>query len=583
MDPTLLLLRVAEDPRPHIQAMVVDQQVLAALDLVGGQTRIGWGPVYGAGLKTRRVRDRTGEWTRTTIPELHLGELVLYDVPARVEGTDDLVVGFRGIPEVEVALLNSLGIVKVAPAGSGLLDEMGPIEPVDAQPARSYWELGDKHFGDGLTARVPGELQRGYEQPERGRFHLRTDRAETALRDGPGFARARLGEATTPFVFAERDDRIRDPAGDWLGALGYDALFALDLAASPEGIAWRYADRVAWTDAGETLLDLEVLGRDRSRRFWQLGRVDQALDIDEYEVSAEPTDCMRWMLLGMRRLRSGHPDPLVALDESVTLYAGWASLDREDRERVRAGKPVGEGIGPEQSDACGQSTGRWLLARRAAGEDALGLYDDALAYLEREPWSHFAAAVLARELGRTEASMAHLQNAHHLGGGAPVFLAMAVVDAERGKLDVARAAYERLLADDPHPMFTAVAGYPALYPVEDGPWNPGFGARQVVRYAHGEPVDVERLHRDLRVSRWQTADAAWTLAATAALAELTGAEAPDLTRYEARSPDPWAARLLAPDRDVAAMARAVLAARFPELVLPEMKPIGPVSVQPVEE
>lgn len=577
------LLRSPDDPRPKVLVEIGGVRWLAVVDLAGGPTRVGWGPVYGADLKTRRVQGPAGSRTLTVVPEVVVGGLVLTDLRAEVRAGDDLVLGLGALSGIEAAIVTSEGVVRFGPPDGGVVAGVGAAVPRDPQPLAMYRDPAGRRVGDGASARVPATLIGVDGVATGGLVGLRTDLTRSVIASRLGgeshggmptaSVRATLGGADLPWVTARADERHGDPAPDWVGALGHDALAGLDLAVGAGSVAWSVADLPTWTDLGDAAVGLESLPADRSTASWLAGSVEAALTEAE-EAATGTATCHAWWTLGARRLRAGSDQALGPLEEAMNLWNGWVALSPEDRVRARQGRRVPEDQGEVQPDACAASTGWWLLARLASGETVDRLVADGQAYdVPSDPLVAQALGVALLRAGRPDEAEPWLRSAWQRGGERSTWLALAAALVARGRSEEARLLVDRAAWDDPNPLLTAViAGRLGLDRAGDGPERDGFAAREVVRLASNAAVDRARLDRALADARVATADACWVVAARRVVARGDGAGVVEadagLERWEARCPDVWAARLLDPDPEVAAVAGAVLATRFPEWFVP---------------
>lgn len=347
-----------------------------------------------------------GVWGQvTTLEELRIGGAVIRGLRAEVVEGEDLVLGLGAIPEVAVALLPSTGKVRIVPAAQGrqLVESVGEARPVQIEKLGKYRFAGEKVVGDGLSLAVKGAIS-----GRDGWVGLHTDATTTAVtrryeatdeRRRLGVihyrGRGRVGDHELPESWVMRDESLSHSVGKYVGALGYDQLYALDLAVSPlDGVAavapvrdpqWtstneaalelqreRYEaagydleeesdrpPRMTLSDEDET--DLEGDPGDRKRRehelglanaLWDAGHLDEALRHYRAASKASGDHCGPHRELGVKRLAwsgSLQQKPFIIelirqpLHIAGSLWDRWAELPAETRQKIRRYEDVPSG------------------------------------------------------------------------------------------------------------------------------------------------------------------------------------------------------------------------------------------------
>jgi len=424
-------------PVPEQQAL---RHVLARVDLARGWNRVDPETASTLGVEPEWTRTR-GQWRRIAeLPRLEIGDLVLEGV--HLEVTDEatgLILGMAALDQLAVALLPSEGVVRFVSASDGkaLLDEVGSRVDASRQPTSS-WTVGDtKHQGNGLTLRVDAAIRWG-EAEVAGLVHLATASPATLVaiadRLPPPVQRAgapshditpTLGDAPLDPTWALASEAATDPDERYLGTLGYDVLYELDLAVSPRHgqIALAPAAPPTWADAREPALRFAreryeqeeerrpteeiVEGRvqigfdgpkrrdvplgdpgdpvirdrnlDLAETLWEAGALEDALP--HYLAASQHAGdhCLTHLRLGQRRLAwSGTRQAqsfVVDLVEQPLERAGriwnlWLDLDHDVRVQIWRGQDQPEGsLQVYQPEACADAWGTLAAAARAQGRD----------------------------------------------------------------------------------------------------------------------------------------------------------------------------------------------------------------------
>lgn len=404
---------------------------LAVLDLAHGWTHIGWRTARQLGLVPEETRVMGRYAQVVVIPEVKVGGLVLTDVPAEVVYDDTFVLGVGVFDGLASAILPSEGKVRFVAGSEGraLVDDLGGVVLARRQ-GRGKWKHHDEKLrGNGFAVSVEGALA-----GEDGWLHLRTDAATTfgtediddnrRRRRGGQVqlrARGRIGAAELAESWIVRDESLSDPDAGFVGSLGYDQLYAVDLAVSPaDGLVaakkvlrprWeraepvrleiaRAAHRAAGLPSGDDRVDRPPtmgfgaaeapdpkgdpgrpaelrLEQDLAMALWDTGALDEAIPFFLRASEAAGDRCGPHMELGLKRLRwSGalQQKPFIVelirqpLREAGELYDRWAALDPKVRDDVRAGRSVDEDVFQvEQERRCVTAWGTLMAAYVAQG------------------------------------------------------------------------------------------------------------------------------------------------------------------------------------------------------------------------
>lgn len=395
--------------RPAVMVAAVsgetERRALAVIDVGHGWTRIGRRLARQLGLELESTTTN-GVWGQITVlPEIRIGELVVRELRAEVIEGDDLILGFGALPELAVALLPSNGTVKFVPAAEGraLVESVGEPKALQAEKEGGYKFAGEKVTGDGLSLAVKGAIS-----GRDGWVGLHTDATTTAVtrkyeatdeRRRQGVihyrGRGRVDEHELPESWVMRDESLTHSVGKYVGAIGYDQLYAVDLAVSvADGVAaFDPVFKPQWTpttevdlevqqeryeeagydleeetdrpprmtlDEGDTT-DLEGDPGDAKRRdhelgladaLWSAGRLDEALRHYRAAAKAAGDNCGPHRELGVKRLAwsgSLQQKPFIIelirqpLHNAGTLWDRWAELPAETRQKIRRYEAVPAG------------------------------------------------------------------------------------------------------------------------------------------------------------------------------------------------------------------------------------------------
>jgi len=385
-----------------------------------------------------------GEWHRIAeLPALRLGEVELLGVHLEVdEQADGLVLSFASLPEVGVAVLPSKGIVRVVPARDAgeLVRSVGGAVKLSAQPTKPWDHDGQSVAGDGTTLRVPSEWSFG-EVSATGVVHLSLQTASSrtttrstprpALRGGqPAFeVEGTLGEAELWPTWAPVDASLSDPHPDFLGQLGYDALYRVDLALSAadrtlsaraiaapiahdaDALAVAFARTRFEQDEALRPTEARTEGRvqigfdgpqraaiplgdpgdpvlrdrhlDLAETLWRAGELDESLK--HYLAASEHAGdhCLTHLRLGQRRLAWSGARQTQSFVQDLTeqplrragtLWSQWIELDQPTRDAIWAGTELPEGsIQVYQPPECMEAWGLLAAAATAQGRREVAL------------------------------------------------------------------------------------------------------------------------------------------------------------------------------------------------------------------
>lgn len=483
---------------------------LAVLDVAHGWTRVGWRTVYALGLASESTTLQGRAVQVVVLPEVRVGELVLRDVAAEVDGMEGVTIGTAalGLP---VAVLPSSGTVRFVPAADGadLVASVGDVVPAQRQTAKSF-KVGDRKVsGNGLAFAVEGAVA-----GRDGTLQIRTDMARTEVtasfedtrqrrRGGVVHARGRgrVGAVELPETWVVRNESLVDADARFVGALGYDQLYAVDLAVDPSSdtMALKPVAAPEWTDASEAHLavaraahaaaglaseDERVdrpprmgfgataedpagdpgdpgtvrLERELAMALWATGAVDEAMPHFLKAAEAAGDQCGPQMELGLKRLQwSGSMQQQTFIVELIrqplkqagTLWDRWASLTPELREDVRARRDVPDGtFSVEQEARCLTAWGTLMAAYVAQGDTdaSSAIYKD---HYGKDPLVAYAQGLSLLEQGQPKTAEI------------PIREALSFDVAERGdvKLGLGRAQAEQGLKE---PVFAVLKEIPGL-------------------------------------------------------------------------------------------------------------------------
>lgn len=625
---------------PCVEAALGDHRTLARVDAISGPTRIGAELTARLGLPVRTVRLGDDLVRITTIPTVAIGAMTLRKVRARVVGGDDLVLGLGAIDELAIALVPSEGVVRLVRGEDGeqLLAAIGAPTPLHRQPARPFQEHGERRHGDGLSAAVDvtiGGLRDGH------RLSLRTDVARSRLQAD---VLPRLGEVgaalrtelTTrllgvelPATVALVDGGLVDADPRVVGVLGYDALYAVDLARHGDRLAVRAAPQVTWHDTAPWL----VADADRRLEAWRAVH-DSPVDTDRPErltlamatstAAGDPGDpeatathrqlasaylaagaaeaavqralqasrhagdrCEAHLELGTLRLRTAGSlltRDVVAelvrqpLEHAGTLYGSWRRLDPATRERVRRGRSVAADVLQiEQPDRCGEAWGTLMGAWLAVGEPerVRSLYD-LHRDVHRSVPRMFGMALLDTAPRQAEAP---LRAAIAAGGRHDVDLRLALARAQvaSGRASAAEPWLRTLpwQATD-HPLTAALYARPLGAPLPPLHSEPGVIAAHLAHAVAGGRVDADAVEAALTTAEQRWPGSPQLEAMRAVWLAIGGSPIP-MQADRAHFADTWAAvaATAAITGDTAALdeALAELHARFPDI------PVGDLGLR----
>ncbi|MCB9692085.1 MAG: hypothetical protein H6736_09760 [Alphaproteobacteria bacterium] len=439
---------------------------LAVVDIAHGWTRIGWKTVRQLGLVPEET-SLQGRYAQVVVlPEVRIGDLVIRDLRAQVDDSEVPVLGLAAIPGLATAILASEGKVRFVPASQGreLVQGVGEALEIRRQTAGTWKAGSEKEHGNGMALSTPGALS-----GEDGWLQLRTDVSTThatpayddnrVRRRGGELhlrGRGRIGEVELAESWVVRDGSLSDKAEGLVGALGYDQLYAVDLAVSPShGLVavkeafqpkWERAEAVrlevakaAHTAAGLPSADERVdrppkigfdkggpeadpkgdpgdpstlrLERDLAVALWDVGDLDAAIPFFLRASEAAGDHCGPHMELGLKRLAwSGSMQQQKFIVELIRqplrqageLWDRWDALDPKTREAVRKGKDVATDVFQiEQESRCLTAWGTLMAAYVAQGNTAesSAIYKD---HYGRDPLVAFAQGLSLLEQGQAK-------------------------------------------------------------------------------------------------------------------------------------------------------------------------------------
>ncbi len=506
------LLRHRGDPRPQVRVEVAGQGgervVLAVLDAAYGWTRIPWRIAGALGLQPQRVEFHGEERHVVEIPVLRIGDLTVRGLRAEVDG-DELVLGLATLDGVGYALLPSEGVVRFVPGvdAAALLGAIGTPTAARRQDRRPWKQRGEKGRGNGVALVVEGAIA-GTE----GGVYLRTDHRDSFVtstydrgrRAGDGRLRGRgqVGALELPESWMIRDPSLSGGRVPLVGSLGYDQLYAVDLAVDPDRdqVAFRSVDeprweeaepvrlaiaRAAWEGAG---LDARAPENDRpppigiarvqerdpkgdpgdtatarleaelAQALWDAGELEAAIAAQYRASKAAGDRCGPRMDLGLMRMqwagarvRQAFIMELVQqpLREAGQLWDRWVALDPAIRGAVREGRPVeGEVFQIEQEPRCVTAWGTLMASYVAQGdlEASSAIYRT---HYGKDPLVAYAQGLSLLAQGRPETAEIPIREAlsFHVAERGLIALGMGWAHAAQGRRE---------------PVFSLVEDLPAL-------------------------------------------------------------------------------------------------------------------------
>jgi hypothetical protein len=448
---------------PAVEAVVSgergDRPALVVVDLGGPCSRVDAATARSLGLEVP-------EGGLLEIPAVSVGAMRLTGVRARVDpDAPGLVLSVPGLGSVAGAVLPSEGVVALVPAGEGT-ELVARVGQRTAVPGRK-----------GAPLRVPGALRWGPVVVD-GTFDLRTDLVESRIAASPRLPEPAmrggrpsydvgtlLGTTWLADTWIRRDEALSDPSPDFVGALGYDVLFAVDLAVDPvgRGVAFRSVDTDGSHDATAPAVDVATrrydaeekaaagtgdatqgpvdpratigfdgpkvetvpLGdpgnpvvRDRNLvladTLWRAGRLEDALRHYFAAARYAGDHCGAHLDLAVRRMAWAGEDRVQKdlvqkliddpLERAAVLWDTWVGLSEGVRAAVRSGNPPPGGVQVDQPESCALVSGlqHRLLAGRADAAE--------LAAFEREherdagvAWSRVLGLLDAGQFGPADA------------------------------------------------------------------------------------------------------------------------------------------------------------------------------------
>jgi tetratricopeptide (TPR) repeat protein len=329
-----------------------------------------------------------------------------------------------------------------------LLAAVGAVHAAARVSARPFWFHGRRVWADGVTLLVPGSLFGA----DAGPVALRTQVYGSAASDGVAMPGARrtvgveraLGSPVVAGVpvsptWISRDESLSraEPTGALGGALGYDALYATDLAVSAgtREIAVGTLTSVNVADPGPFTLerarerfaatasdDASATGPGEVARhqalaaaLWTAGLVDEALEHDVIAVAAAGEGCAADLVLGSHLLAAGRPDEALApLQRAAQRWDRWSLQDLAVRQRLQQGRPVPDSSLVDQPASCHVAWSRVAAAQLALGEHAAvaEVYD---AHVDLDPDLPLAYGVSLLARGRPAEADGPLRQALNLG------------------------------------------------------------------------------------------------------------------------------------------------------------------------
>jgi len=455
--------------RPMIYATFPDDpasSTLAIVDLGGEWTRVGVDLAVELGLTVQTARRHGRTVKRTVIDEVAIGDLTLHGLRAEVVDGNELILGLGAAGPIGIGILPSAGVVRFAPPDGvdALLDAAGGAIPTSGQDTSSWREHGERRWGNGLSL----SSSVGIDGREVSTW-LRTDWSQTRLlEDAAEVALAGRTLSLTPL----RDGSLGDPRPDFVGGLGYDVLFAYDLALAPERerMAMTYVSEPKWHDPGPIRAAAATLrhalwlasaegrpgGSEAGPRIgfavtdgtpepaadlpdpmaaaqhaaladalWMAGDADGAVRASLAASRAGSDRCDLHMVLGVRRRRVSGAlqsqdfvgrlvrDPL---EKAAALWDDWSSLSTTERQALRGdGTLQPPGTPSPQAESCREAWGQVGLSLLAQGLIASVIALEGKGH-DRDQQLALARGIALRLAGDPGASEAVIRGA--MGGGA---------------------------------------------------------------------------------------------------------------------------------------------------------------------
>ena len=624
------LLRGTDDPRPQVLVDVGGRIERAVLDLAGQSSRVGWAQIRQWNLATEVVQGRAGWTVRAVVPEVSIDGLIIRDLRVEVVDTPLLVLGTAALSNLAVALLPSRGVVVLSDDSSALMSGMFS-QSAQVQTGKPVVRDGVKKRGNGVSMATAGGLQVGFGDLQTGTWLLRTDWTQSVIspmaavgssqRFGGvlhAWTRPQLGEVALSSGWFRRDGRVWSPEENPLGALGYDALWSVDLVVSPstEQVSIQSVSTPKWTDAAaahlvqvqarwdawretnpessaadrpalpgftgakpEVAWEPEALGQhqDLAGALWAVGNGNGAVLATRDASRVSGDRCEIYLALGLRRLRTAgalQKQDFVAslvrqpLEHAASTWQKWTELAPKERLGSLADRDM-----VEPATVCQQAQGYLVLAQLGQGTELASIEALVSTHEGLDARIPLALGLAYLRQGDGEKSLAPLRRSLNLDGQSESFRAMMVADAQTVREEQAGQWLRRLAGSDPWPLSTAViAGELGLLDAEDTRAVAGWTARELVRGVHGKPIDLNGLGLQLEQQLAQSANAPGLLAQKVVWLRLSGkaeqAEAlrQSLAKYAIHTPDVWSADLSDPDGARQQAARLNLSMGWPELV-----------------
>ncbi|MBX2801040.1 MAG: hypothetical protein KTR31_25395, partial [Myxococcales bacterium] len=310
-----------------------------------------------------------------------------------VEDAPGLVLGFSSFDEIATGLLVSQGVVRVVPArrGETLVQSLGEAVAAPHQPlAVSKDPDGVKRLGGGVM-RVRTAVRPTGSRPVDGDVVLRTDRVSSDraggrdLGQGPAVtAQIRLGtDFGDPVVLGPGE--VSDGA-KVLAAVGYDVLFAYDLAVHPAlgqlsvreapTVQWHTTSEVSAAFAVQRFEQLEALqgppGAARNVEvadaLWFAGQTDEALAYYREAARRAAGACAPYLTLAQRELAWAGPNLATdevssSLTETLEAAISTPSCERATPLLIGVYRLLGEGAKLAKLQAAGDRDGSGAFMR----------------------------------------------------------------------------------------------------------------------------------------------------------------------------------------------------------------------------
>jgi tetratricopeptide (TPR) repeat protein len=401
------------------------------------------------------------------IPELHIGDVVLRDVRAQVGPA--FVIGVATLDELGVAMLPSKGVLKMVPAdqAEALLSEVGTAAEAGRNGTKPYFEQGQKVRGNGTSLTVDGTIG-----GSTGIVYLRPDKAQTQVFsenptwtrkvDGvrqvgtePVVAGAKLGS-----VWAQENGSIGSYDGKMIGSIGFDALYAADVAVAPAAakIAVKAVDAPKYANPAPKALEQAkaefqaaekaaagapeekkpmegadpglpgTVGRETAYAGALLAAGQSAEAIEHYRkaVAVAGDACAPYHALGQALLATGNAQEAAPLFEKAgALWDKWYAQDVDTRDLIAAGKapslaaPAGKAPSDAafllpQASSCHKAWGDAAEAKLAMGDHA-GVADLYAKHVDLDADLPLAYGLSLLAQGKAEAADGPIRQAMNLG------------------------------------------------------------------------------------------------------------------------------------------------------------------------